>query len=184
MGCSYRLNKSAYFRPLYATDVAVNFGFFSCGWCWRIAFTCCWLFCVWRWSYANASLLHVSSTSNFASNFNRFGCDDDADVDGMVDDNTCAATWLAVAAADDAVASLGPALSNWRTLLVAVSSPLVDAFNLILYDQSIIFTRFCFVWRFLFLLVWWIGIGGMESKNNCDRSQHVYFQLQSYLSNL
>lgn len=71
----------------------------------------------------------MSSTSNFASNFKRFGgcdgADDDvADVDGIVD-NTFGI--CAVAIVD---ASLGPALSNWRTLLVVISSPLVDAFDL------------------------------------------------------
>lgn len=156
------VKKSAYFNPWNATDAAVSFGFFSCCCCcWRIAFTCCWSFCVWRLN-ANASLLRVSSTSNFASNFKRFGCDDDG-ADGIVDD-----TFDACGVAN-AVASLGPPLSNWRTLLAAVSSPLVDAFNLLLLRRiSVIVHDF-------------VGLSFkiIRNRKNFGRSQHVQFQLSS-----
>lgn len=149
--------KDAYFNPWYATDAADSFGFFSCGCCWRIAFTCCWPFCVWRLN-ANASLLRVSSTSNFASNFKRFGCVDDG-ADGIVDDT------FAMCGVVNAVASLGPALSNWRTLLDAVSSPLVDAFNLLLLLRISmkLYTFFFFS----------ISVSDTGNGNNYGRSQHV-----------
>lgn len=86
----------------------------------------------------NASLLHVSSASNLVRFDDDGGCVDIVDIDNdgehvdvIVDAMITFGIWIGVAIAVVAM-SLLPALSNWRTLLVAaVSLPFADAFNLI-----------------------------------------------------